>query len=62
MTDSKPIDKLPAELPDPERFNLSTYVVAGQVYQRKQDADGRWYWVAIHPPPLRKTPRPYHHE
>ncbi|HSH83386.1 MAG TPA: hypothetical protein VLA19_33045 [Herpetosiphonaceae bacterium] len=32
---------LPAELPDPERFNLSTYVVAGQVYQRKQDAEGQ---------------------
>ncbi len=47
---------LPAELPDPARFTLSTYVVAGQVYQRKQDVDGRWYWVAIHPPPLRETP------
>ena len=58
MTDSKPIDKLPAELPDPERFTLSTSVVAGQVYQRKQDDAGRWYWVAIHPPPLRETPKP----
>ncbi len=49
-------DDLPATLPDPARFNLNTYVVAGQVYQRRQDADGRWYWVAIHPPPLRDTP------
>ena len=53
---------LPPELPDPARFTLSTYVVAGQVYQRKQDDAGRWYWVAIHPPPMRETPRPYHHE
>ncbi len=49
-------DDLPPELPDLARFNLNTYVVAGQVYQRRQDDAGRWYWVAIHPPPMRKTP------
>ena len=54
MTDDTP--PLPPELPNPARFTLNTYVVAGQVYQRKQDADGRWYWVAIHPPAMREAP------
>ena len=42
---------LPPELPDPARFTLNTCVVDGQVYQRKQDDAGRWYWVAMHQPP-----------
>ncbi|HSH80646.1 MAG TPA: hypothetical protein VLA19_19120 [Herpetosiphonaceae bacterium] len=48
--------ELPLGLPNPARFTLSTYVVAGQVYQSKQDEAGRWYWVAIHPPPLAEIP------
>ncbi len=44
------------ELPDPARFTLNTYVVTGQVYQRKQDDADQWHWVAIHPPALRERP------
>ncbi len=60
MTDDTP--PLPADLPDPASFNGHMLYRYGRAFQRRQDEAGRWYWVELHPPPMRETPRPYHHE
>ncbi len=48
---------LPAELPDPATFTLSTYTVAGRVYQRAQDERGVWHGVlSCRRPRVRRQP------
>ncbi len=53
---------LTSALPDPNHYMQFTFRRADHVLQRGQDEAGRWYWVEIHPLPMREAPRTYHDE